>query len=241
MNNDRTWYIYILKDPRSEDVRYVGWSYDVAQRLSAHISSAPKIKSHKAHWIKQLLNLGLRPIIEVIEFGNGDWREAEQRWISHYKKAGANLTNMTDGGDGTPGCFPNEETRRKMSAAQTGRKQTAESIAKTKTAITGRKQSPEHVRKLSEARKGKAPIVATEAAAKANRGKKQSADHVAKRMLAHIGKPKLSQRKLTDSQVREIRSLIGKVSMKEIAKRYGVGATTIFEIKHGTSYGGVND
>lgn len=243
MNNERTWYIYVLKDPRYDTVRYVGWSYDVEQRISAHISSAPKIKSHKAHWIRQLLSLGLRPIIEVIEFGDGDWQEAERRWIRHYRENGASLTNMTNGGDGTPGCYPNEETRNKMAKAHTGRKQSPESIAKTRAAVKGRKQSDEH--KANHAatlkRLGIKPIKATEAAAKVNRGKKQSVEHIAKRIAPLTGKPNLKARKLNPNEVREIRAAAGKETQRALAKKFGVGVATINDVIHRLRYSDIPD
>lgn len=241
MSNERTWYIYVLKDPRYNTVRYVGWSYDVEQRISAHISTAPKIKSHKAHWIRQLLSVDLRPIIEVIEFGDSDWREAEKRWIAHYRNIGADLTNMTDGGDGTPGCYPDESTRQKMSVARTGRKQTPESIAKTQMAMTGRKKSKEHIQKMSDVRKGIVPVAATTAAAIANRGRRQSPEHVAKRIAPHIGKIRPEFRKLQPDQIKEIRAAQGKESQRALAKRFSVGVATINDILHRKSYSDIPD
>lgn len=193
MSTPRSWSIYVLIDPRTSEVRYVGWAFDVRQRWHAHVSSAPRTRSHKANWIKQLLALGLRPIYQVIEEGTGDWREAERRWIDHYRRQGAALTNMTDGGEGTPGLYPSEETRAKMSRAHTGRKMPPAAIAKTAAALRGRKQSPEHIEKLSAARKGKAPWPATNAAAEVMRGRKQSPDHVEKRIGALRGRSRPEQ------------------------------------------------
>ena len=234
----RRWYIYILKDPRTQEVRYVGWSYDVKKRICAHISTAPKTKSHKANWIKGLLFIGLNPIIEVVMFGNieGGWKNAERVFIKHYKEKGCNLTNMTDGGEGTPGFFPSEETRKKMSTARIGRKQSPEAIAKTLAFLIGRKKSPEHIAKLSSIRKGKIPFAATIAAAKKNKGRHQSKEHVEKRISKITGKIRIERRKLTEEEVQYIRATTGIIPLRKIAKELGVGQTIIHEIRHYTAY-----
>jgi hypothetical protein len=47
-----------------------------------------------------LHSIGLTPLIEAIESGDGEWEEAEMRWIAYYRASGARLWNTTDGGDG---------------------------------------------------------------------------------------------------------------------------------------------
>lgn len=232
----RTWYIYVLIDPRSEEIRYVGWTINPRQRLSAHVSRARKGGSYKYHWIAQLLDLGLRPTIEIIESGSGDHKDPERRWIAYYRSIGCRLTNLTDGGDGAPGYHPTEEIRRKMSIAHTGRKQTPESTAKTAAALRGRKQSVEHIARLSASRKGHIPTAATEAAAIANRGRKHSPDHIAKRIAPLKGKKRPAMRKLTQEQAQEIREMHGAFTQRAIAKKYGVGVATINEILHNRTY-----
>jgi hypothetical protein len=44
-----------------------------------------------------------------------DWRIEEPAWIAYGRAEGWKLTNMTDGGDGKPGCIITEKTRKKMS------------------------------------------------------------------------------------------------------------------------------
>ena len=75
MTDDRReWYIYVLRDPRNDEVRYVGFAINVRKRLSNHISEATKgiIRSHKNHWIGALVNLDLQPVMKVIERGAAD-------------------------------------------------------------------------------------------------------------------------------------------------------------------------
>ena len=229
------WHIYALIDPRYETVRYVGWTMNPARRLRAHCASAERTQSHKGHWLRSLLAAGLRPTMSIVEDGEGDgWQIAERKWIAHYRSAGARLTNATNGGDGALGCIPGAAVRAKMSSAHKGRKQTPESIAKTRAGLLGRKQSPEHLARLSAARKGKPPIAAIAAAAAANRGRKQSPEHVAKRTAHRRGVQRPELQKLTPDQVRDARNL-GE-SLSSAAARLGVGQTLIFNIRHGLAY-----
>lgn len=98
-------FIYVLKCPFDGSVRYVGKGKSLKARLRQHISEARlgQIKSHKCDWIRSVLKRGGRPVIEVDEVvpHGRCWKEAERRRISLYRDAGANLTNGTDGGDGS--------------------------------------------------------------------------------------------------------------------------------------------
>lgn len=233
----RTWHIYSLSDPRTGVVRYIGWTFTVTRRVNAHCASAKRTETHKAHWLRGLLAVGLRPAVSVIESGAGDgWAFAERKWIAHHRSIGSPLTNATDGGEGVPGFSPSPEVRGKMSRAHMGRKQTPESTEKTRRALLGRKQSAEHIAALAVARKGRIPARAVEAAAIANRGRKQSAEHVAKRIAPHIGRPRLSQCRLTDGAVRHIRASRGVISQRDLASRHGVGPTAIHAVQVGRSY-----
>jgi len=94
--------IYVLIDPRTDNIRYVGKTNDIKRRLVKHISESKiSTKSHKKAWINQLLKLNLKPIIEVIDIVSlYEWEFWEQHYISLYKSWGFNLTNLTKGGRG---------------------------------------------------------------------------------------------------------------------------------------------
>jgi hypothetical protein len=72
------------------------------------------------------------------------------------------LYNMTDGGDGSSGCIPSEETRKKIGDAQKGRTHSEETKKKMSEAQKGNTNSlgkilsEEHRRKLIEVNKGRA-------------------------------------------------------------------------------------
>src|SRR3990167_5576743 len=99
----REWFIYVLVDPRTQDARYVGWTFNVQKRIRDHISKARRQRSHKANWLIQLERLGLRPEYMILETGFNDWAKAEQRWIRYYRSRGVDLTNLTNGGEGVVG------------------------------------------------------------------------------------------------------------------------------------------
>lgn len=85
--------IYVLTDPRNHEVRYVGRTMmPLAVRLNQHLSDKGSVR--KRQWIAELKELGLKPIIELIDRVEYVYQSgAELMWIRRYEKAGANLTN----------------------------------------------------------------------------------------------------------------------------------------------------
>ncbi len=96
----RTIYIYSLKDPISNEIRYIGKTTNIKNRLNAHLTRSKNNKYHSARWVKSLLNKGQRPILEVVEECTEDnWKEREIFWIKYYREK-FDLTNILDGGEG---------------------------------------------------------------------------------------------------------------------------------------------
>lgn len=167
----RTWYIYALIDPRTDEVRYVGWTFRVEKRLIEHISKARRgAPAYVSRWIRQLLSLDLKPLIRVVEASTGDWQEAERRWIAYYRAAGVRLTNLSDGGEGTPGVPMSESAKRKLSEARRGvpyqpgrvggmqgKTHSPEVRAKIAAAARGKRHTAETRQRLSEKKRG-APL-----------------------------------------------------------------------------------
>lgn len=190
--NQRQWEIYALSDPRTSIVRYVGVTFRAKRRFNEHLSRAMRGgKTYRDCWIRSLVNEGVRPLYRVIEHGRGDgWQDRERFWIAHYRLE-CKLTNLTDGGDGTPGLLPSEKCRQAVSLAHKGvpyppdripamlgKNHTPEAIEKIREAGTGRKHSDKARAKISRARKGKKPSAATIAASVAARiGKKLTEEH----------------------------------------------------------------
>lgn len=167
-----TTFIYGLNDPETGECRYIGKADDPHKRLfgcGGHLKRCHK-KHHCACWIKSLVNRGLRPLLEVLqEVPVLEWELWERAWISASRKIGMDLTNVTDGGDGTEGgekhpsfgMRHSAEARAKISASLKGNKRTKGNKlspshrAKIGAALKGNKLSSEHCAKISAAKKGK--------------------------------------------------------------------------------------
>ena len=141
----RTWYIYVLIDPRNGEVRYVGWTVHPKTRLRDHIKpSRVSGNQRRDRWIASLLRHGFRPRMDIIECGTGDYAKAESHWIRHYRSLGYDLTNHTDGGEGAPGRRHTAEAKARMSEKRRGRKPTPQALAAARAATLG-KSRPAHV------------------------------------------------------------------------------------------------
>ena len=89
-------YIYILKDPISNLIRYVGKSNNPKDRLKNHVNLSKKDQSHKRNWILKLKKKGLKPVMEVIDVVPIDsWQFWETYWISQIRTWGFDLINYT--------------------------------------------------------------------------------------------------------------------------------------------------
>jgi hypothetical protein len=96
-------YIYALCDPKTKEVRYVGKADNPNCRYVQHLSDNGR--TWKANWVKKLKLNGLRPSLKILEEVHEDeWELKERDWIAHYRRLGARLTNLTDGGT-TGGVF----------------------------------------------------------------------------------------------------------------------------------------
>lgn len=104
--------IYVLIDPETQQVRYVGKANNISQRYKAHLNRARKHQIHKLNWINSLKVKRLKPIIEVIDVVPiKDWVFWETYWISQFKTWGFDLINYTHGGDGA--TFANQTSFKK--------------------------------------------------------------------------------------------------------------------------------
>src|SRR5690348_14115498 len=94
--------IYILKDPITLEIRYVGKSKTPFKRFKEHLYRARKgNKTYVYTWIRKILKLGNTPILEILEYTD-NWIEREIYWISYYKRTNK-LTNLSEGGEGSLG------------------------------------------------------------------------------------------------------------------------------------------
>ncbi len=118
-------YIYILQDPVTEAVRYVGKSINPKKRYYSHISKklhANNIR-YLSKWLNKLLVSGLKPVMTIIDEGDdNEWIDLEKYWISQFKSWGFKLVNGTSGGDGNPGIEISEEQRKRIAISQLSKK-----------------------------------------------------------------------------------------------------------------------
>lgn len=144
-------FIYILIDPQSKQIRYVGKTTDVNRRLRRHITERFLHDSYKDRWIRKLIDNDFSPEIEIIDkVDKVEWAYWEKFYISYFKYIGCELTNGTLGGDEPP--------------STKGKKHTIESklkMSKTKKGKpipwlnNGGERTEEHKKNLSKSCKGR--------------------------------------------------------------------------------------
>jgi group I intron endonuclease len=149
-------HIYILKNPETNEIKYVGKTKNPKRRLDQHIYISSKKKTHLGNWISLLKKNNLNPLMEVIEVTTNElWKDREIYWIEFYKKQGCNLCNHALGGEGRNGDKHSEETRQKMSESRKGYKHKPESILKMKENIKNRVITDEWRKNMSKAANNK--------------------------------------------------------------------------------------
>jgi predicted GIY-YIG superfamily endonuclease len=88
--------VYVLRDPSGE-IRYVGVTANPVQRLKRHLREWRGKNTHRANWMRALIESGQKPTMEVVELAE-DWSEAERRWIAKLQAEGCRLVNGNEGG-----------------------------------------------------------------------------------------------------------------------------------------------
>ena len=164
-------YIYGLYDPRGDlrnglfdpeiGIRYIGKTKHKPKiRLMAHISTARRgVRTHISNLIISFLSEDIFPAIKILEICESDLdSEREIAYIAFFRKNGANLTNLTDGGEGL--LNPSNETRAKMSASWITREVSDDTRERMSishmgnNSNLGRKLSDKHRENISNSLKG---------------------------------------------------------------------------------------
>lgn len=117
INMERYVKIYVLKNPITDDIHYVGRSINPNVRYRSHIHLAikSKKKNKKDAWICSLISSNLKPKMEIIDSVlEKNAIENEMFWINELKKT-CDLKNERDYVEN--GYLFSEETRKKMSEA----------------------------------------------------------------------------------------------------------------------------
>lgn len=124
-------FIYTLTDPRTKIARYIGKTKDIEDRYRRHLQKSylegGDKNTYKSNWIKSLLKIGLKPIIEILDVGDVDnINELEIYWIAQFRQWGFKLTNLSEGGEigvDWTGRKHKEESKMKMKMNQPTRKE----------------------------------------------------------------------------------------------------------------------
>lgn len=197
--------VYLLRDPRTGHVRYVGKAVDPARRLQQHLSAfqLSYYRSRKNSWLKNLLDAGGRPELEIVEtVAPEQANDAECKWIAYYHGLGAPLTNGTAGGDG--GAVTDPEARARISAAHRGAKRSAGTRKKMSVVHRERCSDPKERARLKAISNGKPPV--------------------------HHGE-KNPRTKLSDAQVRQLRELAAAgEDLRALAAEYGITAASVTQL-----------
>ena len=149
-------YIYALLEPNTETIRYIGWAIDVFVRYKRHFHKSELDKvCHRTNWIKSLLTIGKKPLVQVIEkVSFYEWSNREKYWIKYYKDLGYDLVNSTPGGDG--GGHPmTPENKEKLRLVHLGAKRSVEARKNMSDAHKGNRPNQATRDKMSDIRKGK--------------------------------------------------------------------------------------
>ena len=97
-------FIYSLSDPITNEVRYIGKTNNPKNRYKRHLQKCYLEKydknTHKSNWIKSLLKVGGKPIMNIIqECDSSNVNELEIYWVRKFKDDGFRLTNLSEGGE----------------------------------------------------------------------------------------------------------------------------------------------
>lgn len=105
-------YVYVLLDPDNECIFYIGVTTNkISRRLSSHINDSKNFTNknkRKEEKIREILSLGKKPIIEILDHGNSKehLNELEIKYIKFCKENGVFITNESDGGEYIPVLDP---------------------------------------------------------------------------------------------------------------------------------------
>lgn len=146
----KTTFIYVLCEPGTRTVRYVGMALIPKKRFWNHLCDSIKAKTHLGNWLR---SLGARPVMEILDevpVSQGAFWERE--YIRVFRAIGLSLVNGTDGGDGvtmTP------EIRAKISASKKGLACPPERRQRISLKLKGRVLPKEHCSAISAGQTGR--------------------------------------------------------------------------------------
>lgn len=206
---EKKYSIYVLKDPTTFEIRYVGLSSNVDKRYIEHIKD--KVTSYKQRWVNTLLKNNEKPLLEIIESNLtlSEAFELEISYIEKYKNRGFKLTNSTIGGNAPmANKTHSNETKIKMSVGRKG----------INNSFYNKNHSEESKFKISNSLKGKPSW---------NAGKKLSTEHIEKLKIAKINYIPPNKGKTRFDLVLMEKLLQNGLKQSEVAKHFNTDQGTI--------------
>ena len=101
----KTHTVYALVNPTNNKPFYVGETVNLSKRLSNHLSCDKTSTKEKNDYIKDLLNNGIKPKVEILSFYIETKEKAveiESYYIEVYRRLGFELFNRNNGGNKPP-------------------------------------------------------------------------------------------------------------------------------------------
>lgn len=247
------WYVYVITNTANGKM-YVGKSWNPGYRWNAH-----RYQARAGH--STLLHRAIRKYgsdsfsLEVVAGSRSeeDAFDVEKVFVERLRSNDPRYGyNRTAGGDGTRGLRVSEETRLKLSIAHTGRVHSAESRARMSAAQRGHKVT--WGAKISASKRGvdtSTPEQREASRARMSRTVKERTPEQLARIIAALhgrpvsestrarlraGQERAGKVKITDADVREIRTLYARGEPGvALANRFGVTPTLISRIAKGQS------
>ena len=174
--NMKEFYVYVHRRNDTNEVFYVGKG-----KLRRAWS-----RGSRNNWWKHIVDKH-GYTVEIVEYFDTEQEsfDGEQLLISQHRNNGAQLVNLTDGGEGSSGREVSEETRAKIAMKARGRKASEETKAKLSAKMKGRKPSVTTLEKLRIASTGR--IKSEEERAKiAEKAKGRKASEETKAKLSEV-------------------------------------------------------
>jgi len=153
MEDSVTYSIYRLTNKVNGKV-YIGVTNNLKKRMREHSYASNDFLISKA-----IRKYGWESFEQEVIAETKDEREAydilEPRYIAEHNSNDMPVGyNLTEGGQGSTGYSPSEESRQKMREAKLGKKQSPDAVCKRAESLKGRKFSKETRKKISERLKG---------------------------------------------------------------------------------------
>ncbi len=192
--SEKKFYVYEHWRPDENAIFYVG----KGQKRRAWDTHRGRTRWHK-FVVEKLKRLGMAHEVRIIEYFDDELAalSRERELIAHWRSLGADLVNLSEGGEGPTGLKHTEEWKLAMSRRMRGRKMSDEARAKMSLAAMGNKKG------LGK----KKPRHVIERVAEINRGKTRSPELIERLRKIRLANPTFKGRTHTEETIERIRAL----------------------------------